>query len=56
MKASKACVAWPLTSLMPKISDEGNEACTETARDGAEAAASSTGVSYEKGLGLAMAF
>ena len=30
----RACVGWPLTSLMPNISDEGNCAETFTAKAG----------------------
>ena len=33
-KERRACVGWPLTSLMPKISEDGNEVETLTARFG----------------------
>ncbi len=45
-KDSRAWVGWPLMSLIPKISEEGNEADTCTARLGevdGDSSSSSTG-------------
>ena len=34
VKERRACVGWPLTSFMPKISEEGKEVCTLMSRVG----------------------
>lgn len=41
-----ACVEWPFTSLMPKISEDGNEVDTFTARLGDVDGASTSSSTY----------
>jgi hypothetical protein len=41
-----ACVEWPLTSLMPKISEDGNDVDTFTARFGDVDGASTSSSTY----------
>ena len=45
VKESRASVGRPLMTLIPKISEEGNEADTETAISGLETSSSSSSIS-----------